>query len=118
MAEQKNVAPEENVQNTETVKVGRFSKKIATTPVTKETALKIKNTLTGRKRPEEVKLILRKAHSSECIPVKQYDDYGNLIASYNSIMDAERVTGVRNSGISACLKGRVKHAGGFIWKQN
>ena len=32
-------------------------------------------------------------------------------------MDAERATGVRNSGISACLKGRVKHAGGFIWKQ-
>ena len=84
----------------------------------KETALKIKDTLTGRKRPEEVKLILRKAHSSECIPVKQYDDYGNLLASYNSIMDAERATGVRNSGISACLKGRVKHAGGFIWKQN
>lgn len=43
MAEQKNVAPEENVQNTETVKVGRFSKKIATTPVTKETALKTKD---------------------------------------------------------------------------
>jgi len=38
------------------------------------------------------------------------------IAIYNSLMDAERATGVRNGNISSCVKGRCKTDGGYIWK--
>ena len=40
-----------------------------------------------------------------------------VIACFDSIMDAQRATGVGNSEISKCCrKVRYKTAGGFIWK--
>ena len=50
--------------------------------------------------------------------VKQIDrQTGSIIATYESIMEAEQRTGVNNSDISKCCKGNPNyhHAGGFIW---
>lgn len=48
--------------------------------------------------------------------VSQYDLNGSLLASYTSIKGASLKTGVSRSNIDACLRGRSRHAGGFVWK--
>jgi hypothetical protein len=48
--------------------------------------------------------------------VAQYTKQGVFLASYGSIAEAERVTGVRNANIVQCCKGKLKTTGGYIWK--
>lgn len=48
--------------------------------------------------------------------VFQYDKNMNLIASYPSIREAERKTGIRSSSISLGIKNNWKY-GGYIWKK-
>lgn len=51
--------------------------------------------------------------------VQQFDKEGNLIATYDSIIEASEITGVERSSISAvCLGTNPKRhtAGGYIWK--
>lgn len=48
--------------------------------------------------------------------VIQYDKENNIINEYNSLIEAEIKTGVRNGNISQCCKGKRKSAGGYIWK--
>ena len=53
--------------------------------------------------------------------VKQIDKYtGDTIAVYQSLREAERVTGVPNAKISECCRHPDKHhsAGGYIWEYN
>ena len=50
-------------------------------------------------------------------PVLQYDRNGNLLAEYKSIADVARKNeGYERTNIICNLKGRTKHAYGFIWK--
>ena len=48
--------------------------------------------------------------------VQQIDKEGNVIATFQSERDAERVTGICHNNICDCLKGRRKSAGGYFWK--
>lgn len=48
--------------------------------------------------------------------VNQYDINYNLIASYISISDASKQTGVNASGIGCCCKHLQETSGGFIWR--
>lgn len=51
--------------------------------------------------------------------VQQFDKEGNLIATYDSIIEVSEITGVERSSISAvCLGTNPKRhtAGGYIWK--
>ena len=41
---------------------------------------------------------------------------GELLATFPSLAEAERVTGIYHSNISACCNGKYKSAGGYIWK--
>lgn len=49
-------------------------------------------------------------------PINQYEKNGTFIRSYNSIREASNITGIRHSSISNAIHGRLKTAGGFIWK--
>lgn len=51
-------------------------------------------------------------------PVSQYKKDGTLIQSFNSIIEASKVTNVSHNTISGCVLGNKhrKTAGGFIWK--
>lgn len=59
-------------------------------------------------------------------PVIQFTIDGTFIAEYKSEVEAEKITGIDHSNISACCKNKkykkngkeyfVKSAGGFIWK--
>ena len=41
---------------------------------------------------------------------------GELLATFPSTNEAERVTGIYHSSISSCCNGKYKSAGGYIWK--
>ena len=49
-------------------------------------------------------------------PVQQLDKQGNLLATFPSTHEAERITGIRHGNICQCCLGRYKSAGGFVWK--
>ena len=51
------------------------------------------------------------------ISVNQFTKDGDFVAQYKSLMDAERATGIRSGGISACINGRKPSAGGYIWRK-
>jgi hypothetical protein len=48
--------------------------------------------------------------------ISQYFKKGDFIRDFGSIEEAQRETGVHQSNIIKCAKGKVKSAGGFIWK--
>ena len=48
--------------------------------------------------------------------VHQFDKNGSFIKTYQSLIDASKETGARDSDISSCLRGKRKTAGGWIWK--
>ena len=51
------------------------------------------------------------------VPILQYDLNGNLVSEYNSIAEAARINNFPNStNISINLKGKTKHAYGYVWK--
>ena len=41
---------------------------------------------------------------------------GELLATFPSLMEAVRVTGIHKSNISECCNGKLKSAGGYIWR--
>jgi hypothetical protein len=43
-------------------------------------------------------------------------DTGNIINTFSSTIEAEKVTGILNTAIQNCCKGRSKKSGGYIWK--
>ena len=48
-------------------------------------------------------------------PVIGINKVSGLIMEFPSLMEAERQTDISSSNICACLKGRYKSAGGYIW---
>lgn len=50
------------------------------------------------------------------IPILQFTKDGTLIKEWPSLCEAERQLGIASSHICDCLKGRLKSAGGFVWR--
>jgi len=48
--------------------------------------------------------------------VIQYSLEGNVLAHYNSVADASKVSGISKTCISRCCRGEREHTGGFIWR--
>jgi len=67
------------------------------------------------KTKEQWKEILKKNKSS-IKPVAQLDDYGHEIKRYNSTKEASIAMKVSISAISACIRGKSKHAAGYKWR--
>lgn len=49
-------------------------------------------------------------------PVLQFDKQGNLIAEYENGRKASLATSTTYTNLNNCLNGRLKSAGGFVWK--
>ena len=49
-------------------------------------------------------------------PIDQFDENGDYINTFVSIAEASRQTGIGDTSIGNCLRGRSKKAGGYIWK--
>lgn len=41
---------------------------------------------------------------------------GELLATFPSLREAERITGIAQQSISVCCKGKLKSAGGYVWR--
>lgn len=48
--------------------------------------------------------------------VCRYTKSGDYIDEFTCLMEAERITNINNCSISSCCKGKLKSAGGYIWK--
>lgn len=73
-----------------------------------------KNHMFGKHHSEESKK--RLAESKGVYGILQYSKDGKLIAEYPSTREAERQTGCNHCHIGKCCKGKLKSAGGYIWK--
>lgn len=84
-------------------------------PMTEEQKKKIGDANRGRVFSEETRQIFKDA-STRKKTVIQYDLNMNEIRTFESTMDAQRETGIANSNISACCRGKLKTSGGYIWR--
>ena len=50
------------------------------------------------------------------LPILQFSKDGTLIKEWPSAKEAERKLGIPQPNICHCLKGRLKSAGGFVWR--
>lgn len=50
------------------------------------------------------------------IPILQFSKDGTFVKEWPSAHEAERQLGIPQTNICACLKGRLKSAGGFVWR--
>ena len=48
--------------------------------------------------------------------IKQYDSDNTFIKEWKSISEASRKLNMKEPSICACLKGKTKTSGGYIWK--
>lgn len=55
----------------------------------------------------------RNGNSKEII---QADLSGEIVGIYNSIVEAEKITGISKHNISRALRGLFKTSGGFYWR--
>ncbi len=86
-------------------------------PRSKETIEKISKTKRENPRKTTPKMIQKFRDTSTLKKaIFQYDLDGNFIAEYESINEAARQLGIRNDGISACLRKKQNSSGGYIWK--
>ena len=58
----------------------------------------------------------KKGAIKQSIPILQFSKNGTLIKEWPSAKEAERQLGIPQSHICACLKGRLKSTGGFVWR--
>ena len=99
--------------------------------LSEETKQKMSEAHKGKQHSEEAKQKISEANKCENNPmhgkfgsdnpkakkVGQYDKQTlELIKVWNSLIDVTRELGIDNSSISKCCKGKLKSAGGFIWK--
>lgn len=69
----------------------------------------------GKKHKEESKLLMRDNHPF-VKKVEMYDLDNNFIQEFNSLREAENITGILRKHISRCCRGLAKTAGKHIWK--
>jgi len=83
--------------------------KSATKSPTKKTTASSKTT-TAKVVSKKVKTPKRNT-----IAVVQLTPRGRRIRKYNSMTEAEKITGVNTGSISKVVRGIMKTAGGFVW---
>ena len=73
-----------------------------------------RNGMYGKHHSEESKEKMRDKKQGK--KVIQYDKQNHIIKEWDYIIDAEKELNIDRSSIIRCCKGKVKTAGGFIWR--
>ena len=68
---------------------------------------------TGKHYSEKTKKKMSKAHYK---PIIQYTKDVEFIKEWTSGIEASRVLGINKGNITSCCKGKLKSAGGFVWR--
>lgn len=69
----------------------------------------------GLKKSELHKAHIQAAHKADMKRIRQCTVDGVLVAEYESIKAAERITGINRGGISACINGKQQRTTGRGW---
>lgn len=75
---------------------------------TEEHKQRISNSLVGIRRPKG-------KDSPRSRAIVQLDSIGCVVATFGSLVDAQKKTGARYSNISSCCNGRLETSGGYRW---
>lgn len=86
-------------------------------PLSEKHKSKISAALIGKPKSEAAKRHMRKNHKlHNLVKIVKCDRENNVICVYESIAEASRDTGILQTHISRCARGKRPSAGGFIWK--
>jgi len=80
-----------------------------------ETKQKIREKALGKKVSENTKKKISQNSKSKR-KVNQYDLNGNFIKQYESLMQAEKETGILSQNIGEVCRGQQKYAKGYLWR--
>jgi group I intron endonuclease len=82
---------------------------------TEETKKKIKDSILiyYEENIEKHRDVMTKAKGKK---ISQYTKENKIVKVYNSIREADRISGIKKSNIQQVLSGNTKTAGGYIWK--
>ena len=67
----------------------------------------------GKHLSDETKKKISKSLST---PILQYTKDGEFIKEWTSGIEASKVLGIHPGNITTCCKGKLKSAGGFVWR--
>jgi hypothetical protein len=67
----------------------------------------------GRKKTKKE---IEKQRKQILVKISQYDLNEKFIRNWNGIIEASKKLNINKSSICACLKGRIKTSGKYIWK--
>lgn len=82
-------------------------------PKSTEALLKYRKT---EKYKQNEKINLKKAIEKNKKPILQYFKDGNFVKRWDCVLYASKKLGIDNSDIIKCCKGKIKSAGGYIWR--
>ena len=86
----------------------------------KTTREKMSKAQIGKHLSEKTKKIMSESqmgnHNKPTKPIIQYTKDGEFIREWTSAKESSRVLVIDNSHITACCKGKLKSAGGFVWR--
>jgi group I intron endonuclease len=86
------------------------------TPAGMASRNKRRDTLTAFYQTEQGKKLRNSIAESNKKPTYQYSKDGTFIGEWDSGTEAWQTLGIQRGDISACCKGKIKSAGGFVWK--
>lgn len=58
----------------------------------------------------------KKAGLKQSIKTYQFSKEGKFIATYKSVREASRITGLQSGAIGLCCNGKLKTVGGYVWR--
>jgi len=82
-------------------------------PFSEETKRKISEANKGKSQSEEAK---QKISETKSTIISQYSKSGEFIKNWRGSYEVERQLNIANQNISACCRGKLKSAGGYVWK--
>lgn len=94
----------------------QVSKRFKGKPLTEDHKRKISTALVGKQKSSIAKANMKANHVyHDLVPIIKCDLEGNEICTYPSIAEAYRDTGVQQTHISRCARGKRPTAGGYKW---
>jgi group I intron endonuclease len=95
----------------------KISKSLLNKIVSPETRKKMSENRLGKKHPDHVRINMKNNQPNKISVYKLDKKTKQIVSKYNSIGDAAKDNKISSSGISSCINGKAKSAGGFIWQK-
>ena len=94
-------------------KISDAKKGVSIGPLSEATKQAISDAMKGVPKSEEHKKAIGEGHSKK---VLQYTKSGEFVREWPSAYEAQRELVIAQSSICKCCKGKLKSAGGYVWR--